>query len=197
MEDPIVRKILASLFVIAAVIGVGVFATGAYFTDTVTQTNLTFKTTQAQLMFGFCPGLQADCSSTAAGLHDLSTFPDAKIGPGITNADCLVIENTGDYALNLTGGISGYHVSATGMDNVFLVKAETTDSSCNPGSGTVIYSLQSLASASANTPQPFGPLAPGGRLYVIWSNAWDSSGNQNTFQNQTITVDTFMTGQTN
>ncbi|HEY7525510.1 MAG TPA: hypothetical protein VIA82_01560, partial [Candidatus Limnocylindria bacterium] len=101
------------------------------------------------------------------------------------------------YALHLTGGISDYTQSVTGMDARFLVKAETTDTSCNPGSGTTIYGQQTLLSAYNATPQPFGTLVPGGRLYVIWSNAWDSSaGNQNALQGQTLTVNTFMTGQT-
>jgi hypothetical protein len=191
-----VRKILASLFVIASVVGIGVFATGAYFTDTVTQNNLTFQTQSAQLKYGFCPGLSADCLGAPATLHDLSVFPPATIGPGINNADCLVIENTGAYALNLTGGISFYAQTIGGMDAAFLVKAETTDSSCNPGSGTVIFGTQSLASAYAAGPQSFGSLAPGGRMYIIWSNSWNSVGNQNGLQNQTITVNTFMTGQT-
>lgn len=190
------RKILASVFVIAAVLGIGVFATGAYFSDTVTQSNLTFTTGGATLKYGFCPGLSTDCSGTAATLHDVSSFPPATVGPGITNADCLVFQNTGTYALNLTGGISAYTQSVGGLDGAFLVKAETADSSCNTGSGTVIYSLQSLATASGNNPQGFGSLAPGARLYVIWSNAWNSTGNQNAFQNQTITVNTYMTGTT-
>jgi hypothetical protein len=185
------------LFVIASVVGIGVFATGAYFTDTVTQNNLTFQTDSAELAYGFCPGMQTDCSTTAATLHDLSSFPPATIGPGITNADCMVIENKGDYTLNLTGGVAAYVQSAGGMDGAFLVKAETADSSCNPGSGTVIFGQQSLASAYyVAGPQSFGTLAPGGRIYVIWSNAWDSTGNQNALQNQTIVVNTFMTGQT-
>jgi hypothetical protein len=191
-----VRRILASLFVITAVVGIGVFATGAYFTDTVTQNNLTFQTGNAQLKYGFCPGLQADCLTTTASLHDLSVFPAATIGPGITNADCMVIQNVGAYALNLTGGISNYTESIGGMDAAFLVKAETADSSCNPGSGTVFFSLQTLLSAYNAGPQAFGTLAPGGRIYVIWSNAWESTGNQNGLQGQTITVNTFVTGQT-
>ncbi len=190
------RKILASVFVIAAVLGIGVFATGAYFSDTVTQSNLTFTTGGATLKYGFCPGISTDCSGTAATLHDVSSFPSATVGPGITNSDCLVFQNTGTYALNLTGGISAYTQSTSGLNNVFLVKAETTDSSCNAGSGTVIYGSQSLLSAFNNNPQAFGSLAPGARMYVIWSNAWDSTGNQNGFQNQTITVNTYMTGTT-
>jgi hypothetical protein len=191
-----VRKILASLFVIGALLSVGVFATGAFFTDTVTQNNLTFQTTAASLQYGFCPGMQTDCSTTAASLHDLSSFPVAHIGPGINNADCMVIQNTGTYALNLTGGVATYTQSTGGMDGAFLVKAETSDSSCNPGSGSVVFGTQSLASAYGAHAQSFGSLAPGGKLYVIWSNSWDSTGNQNALQNQWIQVNTFMTGQT-
>lgn len=190
------RRIFASLFVIAAVVGVGVFATSAYFTDTVTQNNLTFQTGNAALKFGFCPGMQQDCSTTAATLHDLAVFPPATIGPGINNADCMVIENTGAYALNMTGGIATYAQSTGGMDTAFLVKAETADSSCNPGSGSVFFSMQSLASAYNAGLQPFGTLAPGGRVYVIWSNSWDSTGNQNSLQGQVIRVNTLATGQT-
>lgn len=189
------RKILVSLFLITSVVGIGIFATGAYFTDTVTMNNLTFTTGAAQLKFGFCPGLQADCLGTDATLHDVSSFPAATIGPGITNADCLVIQNTGDVALNLTGGIGTYTQTIGGMDAAFLVKAETTDSSCNPGSGTVIFGSQSLATAYGAGPQSFGSLAPGGRLYVIWSNSWNSTGDQSSLQHQTITVNTFMTGK--
>jgi hypothetical protein len=190
------RKVLASLFVIVAVVGMGVFATGAYFTDTVTQSNLTFKTGTADLTFGFCPGLSTDCLSAPAPYDNLASFPPADIGPGITNADCMVMENQGAYTLNLTGGVDTYTQSVGGMSLAFLVKAETADSSCNPGSGTVIFGTQSLHSAYVAGPQAFGSLAPGARMYIIWSNAWDSTGNQNAFQGQTITVDTSMTGTT-
>lgn len=190
------RKILVSLFLITSVVGIGMFATGAYFTDTVNMNNLTFNTGSASLEFGFCPGLQADCLTTPATLHTLSVFPPATIGPGIANADCLVIENKGAYALNLTGGIATYTQTIGGMDAAFLVKAETTDSSCNPGSGSVIFGSQSLVSAYGAGAQSFGSLAPGGRLYVIWSNSWNSTGDQSSLQHQTITVNTFMTGKT-
>ena len=190
------RKILASLFVIAGLVGVGVFATGAYFTDTVTQNNLTFNTGSASLAYGFCPPGNADCSSAPTPYHDLSTFPNANIGPGLTNADCLVIVNTGQYALNLTGGIATYHYSAggAGIDQAFMVKAELANQWCSPG--TAIFGSQSLLSAYNAGPQSFGSLAPGAKIYVVWSNSWNSVGNQNSLQNQWVQVDTFMTGQT-
>lgn len=189
------RKILASLFVIGALLSVGVFATGAFFTDTVTQNNLTFQTNHAGLNYGFCPPNNADCSTADVTQHDLGSFPVATIGPGLTNSDCLVIQNTGAYALNLTGGIATYTQSVGGMDGAFWVKAEIANQWCQ-GTGNVPFPSQSLANAYNAGPQSFGSLAPGAKLYVIWSNSWDSTGNQNPFQNQTITVNSFMTGQT-
>ena len=149
------------------------FATGAYFTDTVTQNNLTFRTGSASLAYGFCPGLSTDCSG-APDPHDLSTFPDATIGPGLTNADCLVIENTGVYALNLTGGIATYSQSIGGMN---------PPSWSRPRPRTVVRSglrsrdlqLAEPAQRVQRGPAAFGSLAPDAKIYVIWSNSWNSA----------------------
>ena len=110
-----------------------VFATGAYFTDTVTQNNLTFQTGTRRTRSSASARASGGLPGTAATLTGLYIFPPATIGPGITNADCLVIENTGDYDLNLTGGIAMYRDSRRWHGSAFLVKAETADSSCNPG----------------------------------------------------------------
>ncbi len=75
-EGFIVRRILASLFVIAALLGVGVFATGAYFTDTVNQNDLTFTTGNADLKLGFCdPGVGRNCADDAAALDSIDFGP--------------------------------------------------------------------------------------------------------------------------
>ena len=192
------RKIFASLFVIAAVLGVGVFATGAYFTDTVTQSNLTFRTSNADLKLGFCPGgLFADCSTAPANLDSFDFAGiDVPIGPGITNSDCMVFQNTGAYALTLTGGIASYTQSPSGMHDAFMVKAQLADSTCNPN-GAVIFGSQSLNQAyNVSGPQPFGSLAPGARMYVVWSNSWNSAGDQNLLQGGWLLVNVTMTGQT-
>ena len=127
------RKIFASLFVIAAVLGIGVFATGAYFTDTVTQSNLTFRTSNADLKMGICTG----CSRIArrptqtwtASTLRASMSPSARASP---IADCMVLQNTGAYALNLTGGIASYTQSPSSMHDAFMVKAQLADATCNP-----------------------------------------------------------------
>jgi predicted ribosomally synthesized peptide with SipW-like signal peptide len=193
-----VRRIIVSLFVIAGLVGVGVFATSAYFTDTVNESNLTFTTGNADLKFGFCdPGVGGNCADEPVATLDSFDFgplPDVLTGPGQTHADCLYFDNTGDYALNLTGGIFSYFQSHPDMDDAFLVKAELANSSCQATSP--VFGSQSVLSAYNAGFQSFGSLAPAGRLYVIWSNSWDSTGNQNALQNQWIQINSQMTGKT-
>ncbi len=81
------------------------------------------------------------------------------------------------------------------MDGAFWVKAEMANSLCQ-ATGSVIFGSQSLLSAYGAGFQSFGSLAPGGRIYVIWSNSWDSNGNQNALQDGWILVDASMTGTT-
>ena len=192
------RKILASLFVIASVVGIGVFATGAYFTDTVNQDNLTFTTGNADLKFGFCdPGVGGYCGddpTAALDSFDFGPLTDVLTGPGQTHADCLYFDNTGDYALDLTGGIAWYDQSHPDMDDTFLVQAALANSSCQ-ATGYVFGSQTVLSAYSAGF-QSFGSVAPGGRIYVIWSNSWAPDGNQNALQNQWIQIDSQMTGKT-
>jgi hypothetical protein len=193
-----VRRILASLFVIAALLGVGVFATGAYFTDTVNHNNLTFTTGNADLKFGFCdPGVGGNCADDPTATLDSFDFgplPDVLTGPGQTHADCLYFDNTGNYALDLTGGIASYSQSHPDMDDAFLVRAELANSSC-VATGDV-FGSQSVVSAYNAGFQSFGSLLPGGRIYVIWSNSWATDGNQNALQNQWIVINSQMTGKT-
>jgi predicted ribosomally synthesized peptide with SipW-like signal peptide len=192
-----VRRILASLFVIVAVVGLGVFATGAYFTDTVNQSNLTFTTGNADLKFGFCqPGVGGNCADDATATLDSFDFwpADAPTGPGVVNADCLYFDNTGDYTLDLTGGIASYTQSHNDMDDAFYVSAYLADSSCNAQSP--VFGSQSIATAYGAGLQSFGSLAPNGRIYVIWSNSWNSTGDQNALQNQWIRINSQMTGKT-
>jgi predicted ribosomally synthesized peptide with SipW-like signal peptide len=194
------QRIALALFAIVGVAAAGVFATSAYFTDTVTQNNYTFKTSSADLKFGFCPGIAADCSGTAATLDSIDFDPlrpgsEVVTGPGKSGSDCLVVENKGDYALNLTSLFSVALASPDGMQDAFEVKAATADSACNPP-GVDVYSWQSARTAAGQPPQPVGTLAPNGRLYVIISNRWNSAGNQNALQNGWLQLNTSITGTT-
>lgn len=190
------RKILASLFAITAIIGAGVFATGAYFTDTITQDNYTFTTSTADLKFEFCGGgIGTDCSGVTAG-RDGITFSTSQVtGPGKSGVDCLVIENAGAYDLTLSTQLTVTYANPGGMGDAFEVAADRANSSCN-----VLGALRGWASAyaaqSAGMVTTGITLAPGGRLYVLTYNRWNSSGDQNGLQGGTIKLKTVIEGRT-
>ena len=190
------RKILASLFVIIAVVGAGVFATGAYFTDTVTQSNLTFQTGTADLKFGFCPGLAADCSGVTAYPGRPGHVPVRDDRP--RHHECRLHGLPEHRSICPQPDRWHRYVRPDGPRHELRLPRQGRDrrtSSCQ-AVGSVVFGMQPLHQAYLASPQSFGSLAPAARIYVIWSNAWDSTGNQNSFQNQTITVNTYMTGQT-
>ncbi|TAK61257.1 MAG: hypothetical protein EPO22_08520, partial [Dehalococcoidia bacterium] len=180
------KRIALALFAITAVVSAGVFATSAYFTDTISENNYTFIAGSADLKFGFCPGISVDCSAVAASLDTYTYDTSQPTGPGTSGSGCVVVQNTGDYALDLTSQVTVASESPVisapyGMQDAFLVKAEkNVDSSCTPGSGALLYSLQSARSAASFSNLPVGNLAPGAKMYVIVSSAWDSSWDQST-----------------
>jgi len=190
------KRIALALFAIAGVVAAGYFATSAYFTDTASMNNLTFETGTADLKFAPCPGIATDCSTTPATLDSYTFSTSSLVGPGITNTQCVVIENTGDYLLHLTSKLVITSAVPVGMQNAVTVKAESTDTSCNPGSGTPLYSTQSAASAQAAGDVSIGDLAAGGRMYVLLTNGWDSTGNQDGLQNGQLKLNVSVTGQT-
>jgi hypothetical protein len=190
------KRIALSLFVITAIVSVGVYATGAYFTDSISANNYTFTAGSAGLKFGFCPGLNTDCSTTSASLDNYTFSTAQATGPGITAEDCIVVENVGDFALTLTALQQVTYASPDGMQDAFQVYAETTDHSCEPGTGSAIYSWQSARSAASAGNVPVGSLAAHARLYIIQKNAWDSTGNQNALQGGTLKINATITGQT-
>jgi hypothetical protein len=200
------KRIALALFAIAAVVAGGYFATSAYFTDTITQNNYTFTTGSADLKFGFCPGINANCASVPASLDTYSFVTSEVTGPGQSGSGCLVVQNTGNYLLHLTSQLTVASESPVvagpyGFQDAFLVKAEKgVDSSCTPGTGTALYSQQSARSAAGFTNLPVGDLAPGAKMYFIISNAWDSSWDQTTppydLQNGNIHINISMTGKT-
>ena len=189
------RKILASLFVISAVIGVGVFATGAYFTSTVSTTNQVFTTGTATLKFGQCGAIGADCTNVAATYSTLDMTGIVQMtGPGQEHSGCMVIQNTGDYALTLSTTIT-YVTSNPDFGAYFQLAADKANGGC--AATGALLGWTPAATAQGNSPLPFGPaLAPGARMYVILYNRWDSSGNQNYLQGQWLNLNLRVDGQT-
>ena len=190
------RKILASLFVISAVLGIGIFATGAYFTSSVSTTNQSFVTGTATLKFGQCGAIGADCHSVVANLStfDMGVAGNQMTGPGKTNSGCLVIENTGDYDLTLKAAVS-YTTSNPDFGSYFQLAANQANYLCNP-TGTIL-GWTPAATAQANSPFAFdGTLASHQRMYVILYNQWDSTGNQDALQGQWLNMTLRVDGQT-
>ena len=194
------KRIALALFAIAGVVAAGYFATSAYFTDTISQNNYTFTTGNAALRFAPCPGLSTDCSGVSATLHDYTFSTSQLTGPDQTASSCLVIQNTGDYLLHLTSKLTVVSESPSvaaphGLQDAFQVGAAAANSMCV--SASWLYPPQIARSAAALGDVPIGDLAPGGRMYVVIGNAWDSSWDQNALQGGTLKLDTSVTGKTN
>lgn len=189
------RRIILSLFAISTIVGVGVYATGAYFTDSINNTNYTFTTGTADLKFGFCPAVGADCSGTAANQDGWNFVTSQDVGPGMENSGCAVIENTGDYALSLSSQTVVTLAAPDGMQDALEVAANRANSNCNAIS--TIAGWQSARAAAAAGQVDLGiTLNPGDRLYVIQYNRWNSTGNQNALQNGTLKLNTVLEGRT-
>lgn len=189
------RKILSSVFVIVALLGAGVFATGAYFSDTITQDNYTFTTSSADLKFGFCGPVGIDCSGTTASADNYTFSTSQETGPGKSGSDCLVVQNTGSYALALSSQL--FITSATPLDMryFFQVAADRANSSCQVQS-TLRGWARAVDEANAGQVSLGVTLAPGERLYVITYNAWDSTGDQNYLEGGTLVLKTVLEGRT-
>jgi hypothetical protein len=189
-----VRKILASLFVISAVLGIGIFTTGAYFTSTVSTTNQVFTTGTATLKFGQCGPIGADCTGVGANLPTLDMTGLVQMtGPGKTNSGCLVIQNTGDYDLTLKATVS-YTTSAPDFGTYFQLAANQASGGC-AAIGTLLP-WTPAATAQAGGSFAFGTLAVGQRMYVILYNQWNSTDNQNALQGQWLNLNLKVDGQT-
>ena len=192
------RKILASLFVISAVIGLGVFATGAYFTDTITQDNYTFTTGSADLKLGFCGAPGTDCSGTPATLDNVyfnSPAQDVVTGPGKSGSECIVVENKGAYALTLSSQLFVTNYSHPNMAVFFQVAAENANNVCN-STGFVRGWATAANEAGAGLVGLGITLAPGARAYFLTDNRWDSTGDQNYLQNGYLKLKTVIEGKT-
>jgi predicted ribosomally synthesized peptide with SipW-like signal peptide len=193
------RKIISSLFVIAAVLAVGVVATSAYFSDTITQDNYTFTTGSADLKLGFCGGAEGtDCTGVAATLDNItfnSPAQDVMTGPGKSGTECIVVQNTGLYTLNLSSQLFVTAYSHPDMATAFEVSADRANGFCN-----LLSNIRPWTSAIGEHNAgvvPLGiPLGPGDRLYILTKNRWNSAGDQNHLQNGYLKLRTVLEGRT-
>ena len=190
------KRIFGSLFVIVAILGIGVFTTGAYFSSTVSTSNQVFRTDTAGLKFGLCGEIGENCLGVAATYSTLDYAAlgiEWKTGPGIADSGCMVIENTGPYALTLSTTIS-YVTSHPDFAWFFELAADKATSSCNPA--VTLLDWTRAQTAQGNSPFAFGSLAPGDRLYVVLYNRWDSTGDQNYLQGNWLILNLQLEGRT-
>lgn len=189
------RKILGSVFVIVAVVGVGIFATGAYFTDTVGTTNQVFTTGTADLRFGQCGAVGADCTGVDALYETVDMTGTVQMtGPGKENSGCLVIENKGDYDLTLSARVS-FTTNQDGFGTFFQLAADRANGGCAATGNLLPWTP--ATTVQSGSPFPFGSvLAPSERLYVILYNRWDSTGDQNYLQGKSLTLTLQVDGTT-
>jgi hypothetical protein len=188
------KRIFASLFVIVAILGIGVFTTGAYFSSTVSTSNQVFRTGTTGLVFGQCGLIGADCHAVVADKTalDMSGI-EQNTGPGIQNSGCMVIENKGIYDLTLSTTIS-YTTSKPDFAWFFELAAQQATDHCNPTGALLDWTR--AQTAQGNSPIAFGTLAPGARLYVVLYNRWDSTGDQNYLQGQWLILNLQLEGRT-
>lgn len=193
------RRIFASLFVISSVISVGIFATGAYFSDTITQDNYTFTTGSADLKLGFCGGAEGtDCSAIPATLDNVtfdSPSQDQLTGPGKTGIECIVIQNTGQYPLALSSQLFVTDYSHFDMSTAFQVRAQSASSNCF-STGVIRDWATANSESVAGLVSTGITLAPNARLYVLTENRWDSTGDQNYLEGGFLKLKTVIEGRT-
>jgi hypothetical protein len=191
------KRIFASLFVVVALVGAGVLATGAYFQTTDTANNYHFTTGSASLVFGACPGTNVDCSGVVPALKDYSFVDSTPTGPDLTSQGCMVVQNNGPYLLHLTANEVVTLASPDGMKDAFQVYSALTNSACaDPAAGAAIYNLQSARSAAAAGDVVVTDLAAGAKIFILTKNSWSCPGNCNALENGNIYINTSLTGTT-
>ncbi len=172
------KRILSSLFVIMALLGVGAFATGAY-----------FQTVQSQGGFAL--------TGATAGLtvYPEGAFPTSPmlVGPTLSADVCVKIRNDGQVPLNLSQTLTYTGDMALG-DNVTLgIAVGSTVATCANAAGTP-YKL----SEYYNSAQPLdGTLAVGGEIWVLESLRWfETGGDQSALMGKTISLTGTLIGRT-
>jgi hypothetical protein len=172
-----VRRILASLFVIGALLAGGVFATGAWFSTSVTAPGVVFTA-----------GATNFDVSLVQGDQNIS-----KLGPGWSKSVCVKIVNEGDFALNMTQKIVATSGSG-GLYGAVELLVRSADASCTP---TGVFNDWSALSNYNNLVLPIGSIGFPGTAYVLEDLRWIANDtDQNTLKGLKFTLDVTINGQT-
>lgn len=195
------KRIFASLFVIVALVSVGVFATSAYFTATTKITGVTFSAGTANIALAACDATGGACnpgtpSNAGGAVYSFGTLGQTigPVGPGYTHTFCLAIQAVG-YPLNITQTIGNFD-QAQDLGGAVDLTILNSNSACAAG-GTV-------NSATLDTFNGYGqvlasPLAAGSTAYFLETLSWDSAAdqnNQNVLEGTSLTFDATISGVT-
>lgn len=191
------RRIFASVFVVVAIMGAGVLATGAYFQASTQVSNLTFTAGTTDIGLAECG--PAPCALPAidpAAQGTVTGIPAFTVGPGLDTTFCLEVAAEGPYPLTLTQTISGIdngplsaalHLTVSPATNECVATGDPAlgDNTLNNWNNYVL----TLKTNSA-------PTVP---VYVLERLSWDAAanaGNQNGLQGQSLHLNATITGRT-
>ena len=193
------RKIMSSLFVIAAVLAVGVVATGAYFSDTITQDNYTFTTGNADLKLGFCGGAEGtDCTGVAATIDNItfsSPSQDVTTGPGTSGTECIVVENTGLVLSRAVESAVRHGLQPSQHGNLLRSLRGQGQRILQPA---LDASPVEFSDRRAHCRTRSARASPWHRAIacILTRNRWNSTGDQNYLQNGYLKLKTVLEGRT-
>ena len=156
------KRIFASLFVVGALVSMGVFASTAYFQTSASQTGFILKTGTASL--------------TIYPDQDGSTLLDSgspiTVGPGFDEYQCFLVKNTGNYPLNVTLTLA-FTAGNPAVESALDLSINPNPTACSG------YGTDYLLSAYSASPQPLdGTLAVGAQTNVVMRLHWDATADQ-------------------
>ena len=157
------KRIFASLFVVGALVSMGVFASTAYFQTSQTGPGFTLTTGTPSLAV-------ADVGGTLTG-------SPLMVGPAFDEYACVQVTNNGNYPLNVSLSLNMVPadlINGPALENALDLSLKTGPD-CSSGYGT-----DYLLSAYQSNPQVLdGTLAVGATEYVVMRLQWDAAADQN------------------
>jgi hypothetical protein len=193
------RRIIASLFVVVAITGAGVLATGAYFQVKTEVDGVTFSAGTANIALAECEGVGCPLG-TPDPAGGVVVPPGAlpaigPVGPGYTKTFCLAVMAIG-YDLNITQRLSGLN-DPHGLSTAIDLTIVPADGACHPTGPAIVSNTLNNYNGWE---QPMAtPLTVGGTAFFLetlsWNNAADQS-NQNGLEGATLSFNAVIAGTT-